>query len=291
MSVTAISWAMKRQVAKSTEKFVLVCLANYADEHGIAYPSIAALESDTAQDRKTVIRGLRALIEAGWIEDTGERAGVTKQIPVYRLRFDNSAKSGTVEDPPNSAESGTLSTPETSTKSGTVPRTEQFQISAETVPFFPGNSTVFPRKGSQKRYTEPSGTVIEPSGNQKKRAARAIDRPDDVPEQVWADFGALRRAKRAPLNETALAGIQREAAKAGVSLAEALAVCCQQGWQGFNAGWYANLRPRNSTGPPLGLTPSQQLQQTTIAGLTGRRTQPGTIDVDAHEVPAPSHLR
>ena len=35
-------------------------------------------------------------------------------------------------------------------------------------------------------------------------------------------------------------GIRREAAKAGIGLADALAYCCEAGWQGFNAGWYAD---------------------------------------------------
>ena len=49
----------------------------------------------------------------------------------------------------------------------------------------------------------------------------------------------MRKAKRAPLNDTALDGIRREAAKAGISLGCAVAACCEFGWQGFNAGWYA----------------------------------------------------
>lgn len=206
MSVHAISWAMKQPVARSSEKFVLVCLANYASESGLCYPSIAALESDTAQDRKTVIRGLQTLVADGWIEDTGKRTGATKQIPVYRIRFDNSPKNGSVE--------ASVDTPENSPKSGTVPKTEPSQFSDETVPFFPGNSTVFPRKQSQKRDTEPSETVIEPSLNRhtaeppsasppakrtKPRSALALDAlPDNWREKAaqqlpgWDHDGLFR---------------------------------------------------------------------------------------------------
>lgn len=67
-----------------------------------------------------------------------------------------------------------------------------------------------------------------------------IEKPDDVSSQVWQDFQRLRREKRAPLTDTAMAGIRREAVKAGVSMDAALACCCEAGWQGFNAGWYAN---------------------------------------------------
>jgi len=85
MSIHAISWVMKLDVARSSEKFLLVCLANYADESGIAYPSITTLCRDTAQDRKTIMSNLLRLIDVGLLEDTGRRVGDTGSIPVYRL--------------------------------------------------------------------------------------------------------------------------------------------------------------------------------------------------------------
>lgn len=74
----------------------------------------------------------------------------------------------------------------------------------------------------------------------RKRVSRskAVDRPDEVPESVWKDFQAIRLAKRSPLTETALSGIRREADKAGIDLASAIAFCCENGWQGFRAEWY-----------------------------------------------------
>lgn len=79
----------------------------------------------------------------------------------------------------------------------------------------------------------------------RKRAPRTpttapLTRPDRVPESVWQDFQALRAAKRAPLTDTALRGIEREAEKVGLTLEQALAYCCEAGWQGFNAGWFRN---------------------------------------------------
>ena len=41
------------------------------------------------------------------------------------------------------------------------------------------------------------------------------------------------------MTDTALAGVRREAEKAGVPLEAAIAYWCEAGWQGFNAGWYA----------------------------------------------------
>lgn len=77
-----------------------------------------------------------------------------------------------------------------------------------------------------------------PNGGEARK--RAVTRPADVSEQVWQDFQAIRKAKRAPLTDTALDGIAREAVKAGITLGAAIAFSCEQGWQGFNAGWYAD---------------------------------------------------
>ena len=88
---------------------------------------------------------------------------------------------------------------------------------------------------------EPVVTTPPDGGVPRKRSTpAAAARPDDVSEPVWQDFQRLRRERRAPLTDTALAGVRREAQKAGVSMEVAVAYCCEAGWQGFNAGWYAD---------------------------------------------------
>jgi len=58
-----------------------------------------------------------------------------------------------------------------------------------------------------------------------------------VDAQVIADFKRLRKQKRSAVTMTAMLSIQKEAAKAGLSLNDALLLCCARGWQGFNADW------------------------------------------------------
>ena len=72
----------------------------------------------------------------------------------------------------------------------------------------------------------------------KKETAIAVC-PINVEEAVWADFLALRKAKKAPVTVTALAGIKREADKANWSLARAITECVERGWTGFKAEWVA----------------------------------------------------
>lgn len=45
------------------------------------------------------------------------------------------------------------------------------------------------------------------------------------------------KARGAPLTPTALAGMEREVAKAGIDLPLAVQICAEKGWRGFNADW------------------------------------------------------
>jgi uncharacterized protein YdaU (DUF1376 family) len=72
----------------------------------------------------------------------------------------------------------------------------------------------------------------------------AVGRPDGCEESVWLDW--LRVRGRNPLTETAWAGMVSEAAKAGMTPAEAVRVCAERGWRGFRAEWLTrgdNARP------------------------------------------------
>lgn len=82
-----------------------------------------------------------------------------------------------------------------------------------------------------------------PEKKQKKpRKARTsfatVERPDDLPEQLWQDWLALRKAKRAPLNTTTINTFRAEAQKAGISFEEAVSFSVANGYQGFKADWY-----------------------------------------------------
>lgn len=63
-----------------------------------------------------------------------------------------------------------------------------------------------------------------------------------VDEQVAKEFLAIRKTKRAPLTEIALAGIRREAAGVGWTLDQTLRKCVERGWQGFEAAWVTDKK-------------------------------------------------
>ena len=82
--------------------------------------------------------------------------------------------------------------------------------------------------------------------------------PINVDEQIWSDFLALRKVKKAPMTVTALAGIKREADKAGWPLEKAIAECVARGWTGFKADWVADKN----------LSKTGQMNKTVMSGLT-----------------------
>lgn len=79
---------------------------------------------------------------------------------------------------------------------------------------------------------KPSKNHQEPSVSNKR--AR---KPAGVSDQVWSDFQEHRKAKRAPLTASAMSAIEREAAKAGWEIEDALTETMLRGWQGFKAKW------------------------------------------------------
>lgn len=98
---------------------------------------------------------------------------------------------------------------------------------------------------------EPRTSNQEPKINTKT--------PDGVSETVFQDFVKLRKGLKAPVTETALKGLQREATKAGISLQEVLELCCQNGWRGFKADWLKDKTQFKNSG---------DRNQSVMSGLT-----------------------
>jgi uncharacterized protein YdaU (DUF1376 family) len=76
--------------------------------------------------------------------------------------------------------------------------------------------------------------------NQQKTTTKTtstLEKPSEVSDQIWEDFLTLRKAKKAPVNQTVLNLIKSQADKAGWSLESALSECVARGWVGFKADW------------------------------------------------------
>lgn len=200
MSVEAISWAFQQPIQHSSAKFVLVAMANHAGQDMLCWPSAAHLASQTSQDRKTVQANLLRLREWGYLVDTGERRGTTKQVIVYQLK--------TPENGPVTTPRTTPEVADNTTENGPVEHPQNRNTSTdERGPFFPPNRPVFPHKEAQfspetgpktghgtiRNHQEPSRNPVEA---RKPTGTRLPDNWTPTPEDV--EFCRTQRPDLSP---------------------------------------------------------------------------------------------
>lgn len=129
MSLDATIWAWKAEVESSTQRLILLSLADRAGEDHKCYPSIMRMVKDTKMNRKTIIKVLDDLEQKALIKFTGSIVG--NGVKVYQLlgvvgREDEqtSTKKGTRGKNGTSTNLGTGSNIGTSTENGTSTSTE-----------------------------------------------------------------------------------------------------------------------------------------------------------------------
>jgi hypothetical protein len=85
VSIDATRWAWAAPVNNSSQRLVLLSLADRAGEEHTAWPSMERLASDTVLNLKTVKKVVTELIELGLILDTGKRTGPTGRVRILEL--------------------------------------------------------------------------------------------------------------------------------------------------------------------------------------------------------------
>jgi len=234
--VMAACWPLQMP---ASAKAVLISLADQANDDGVCWPSIGTVAQRTCLSERTV----RSAI--GWLQDGG-----------FLARDMQSGRT----------------TKYTLTPANVAPLQHLHPCKSRTPT--PAAFAPPPANAAPPLYI----TVIEPSVEPSKKRTRErshVDCPADVPAQVWSDWLRVRTAKRAGgVTLTALAGVQREAQAAGLTLAQALAVCCERSWAGFRADWYANTRPQPRASPAdVRDAEMARFMGQLTGGLAGRRTE------------------
>jgi uncharacterized protein YdaU (DUF1376 family) len=77
----------------------------------------------------------------------------------------------------------------------------------------------------------------------KRESATVVACPPDVSQQIWGDWVALRKSKKAPITQTVLNGAIAEAKILGWPLEKFLAEWCSRGSQGLKAEWIVKPNP------------------------------------------------
>ncbi|MDP3251304.1 MAG: helix-turn-helix domain-containing protein [Hydrogenophaga sp.] len=188
-----------------TSLLMLLAIADFADDEGNAYPSVTTLAEKCRMKQRNAQVILSALRESGELVVRSNEG--PKGTNTYRV---------------------TLATPGVQS-SAPLQGNAPLQRNASTGAKECANRV-------QHSAPKPSMNHQEPPICSKRAEVRC---PGGVDAKVWEDFLTVRKAKRAPLTATALDGIAGEAIKAGMTLTDALAMCCARGWQSFKAEWVA----------------------------------------------------
>lgn len=221
------------------QKCVLMALADRANDAGQAWPSIAWLGEWTCFGRTAVIEALKGLESLGLItmaRSTGRNNQCQMNLDRAAELSSQTASTGPME---GQLEGANPSATRTSPPDEPVRQTDTHPSATRT--------TTRPPDGPTRPPDGPdtSLNINKTSKKTKEKRVTAPAQPDlfevaGVSPELLADYMAVRKAKKAvPFTATALNVMKREADKAGLTVAEAMTVCCEAGWQGFNAGWYA----------------------------------------------------
>lgn len=248
MSLKASAWAWCVPVEKASERLVLLALADRADDKGYCYPSVKDICERTSLDRKAVFRALSTFSDRG-VVTVQKRKGVHANS--YTLAVDCPFLCST--------EIGT-------SPNGNDPKEEQ--------PLSPNGTDHCPQMGTTivpKREQEP---INEPINNQsitsredappKARAKKGegwkkwikVEKPAEVPDDLWKQFGEIRALKKMALTERAFDLLRSEGEKAHMTLLQVVETCCGNGWAGFKASWLTRMggstyrKPQNVTQTP-----------------------------------------
>ena len=280
MSIALMTMARKTALP-TNEKFVLMALADWADDNGTnCWPSVYELSEYLTCSERTVQRLLRELEEGGWIAVVGNHQGggtsrnyalnipkmdAASQVEHARREAEKERRRRERKSERNPFTEGCQSvtpvklTPVTTTTQGVTTTTSRgdtgVTLSTIDPPYIHQRST---NGVSASAPTTPAKPA--PAAKPKPAKPAGIAQPDGVCPQVWADFLQVRKAKRSPLTATALAGIEREADKAGIGLQQALEVCCESGWAGFKAEWHANRQTGAASAQGRGQAGRKQAQ-------------------------------
>ena len=94
---------------------------------------------------------------------------------------------------------------------------------------------------SEGNATQDTVHITQDTVNKKR--ATSVACPPDVSQQIWSDWVALRKSKKAPITQTVLNGAVSEAKILGWPLEKFLAEWCSRGSQGLKAEWIVKPNP------------------------------------------------
>lgn len=202
-----------------TPKLVMLAMADWCnDAGGSLHPSMPAIAKKACVSESQARRTVHGLIEQGFLSVVGNiNGGNPGQSRHYQVNISKIT-------PCMDATPSTSATPSIDARRPLAPMRETPSMDARD-----------PLHPCKPNHQEPPLTT-----NRTTNTPRAMLASMEVFDPVAADWILLRKQKKAAITQTALDGIKREADKAGISMQDALRICCERGWSGFKSDWVAD---------------------------------------------------
>ena len=220
MSMRLMVQAMNCKVGNPARKLVLLKLADNANDDGICFPSYQYIADKCEMTRRSAINHIEYLIKMGLVSKKERKNKDGSISNFYFLHLEQGS--------------------------------ENFALGGENISL---GSENFALGGSEKFAPITSHSlepVNEPKKTTQKSESEILLERFGITGQLAKDFIAHRKTKRGAISETQLNRLQKQADKAGISICEAVEICIERNWQGFNASWDwrdEKLRPNS---PHLG---------------------------------------
>ena len=209
------------------QKLVLAGISTFTDSTGKGWPSVATIAARCSMAVRTVQRHIAALVSLGYLDRiyrTG-RAAVTR----VKLGVTTPAKLAPTPPPNWHPESAIESINEITA-----------QPAAPVVTENPASAAIAVFESTTTEVTD-HAPVVDVVAD-----LPVVDNPmASVPAALLDDFGIVRRAKKkaAVVTRTEAVVFASEAAKAGMTVAQAVETCIMHGWSRFESAWMPAAAP------------------------------------------------
>ena len=218
MSMRLMVQAMNCKVGNPARKLVLLKLADNANDDGICFPSYQYIADKCEMTRRSAINHIEYLIKMGLVSKKERKNKDGSISNLYFLHLEQGS--------------------------------ENFALGGENISLGSENFALGGSENISPRTSHSLEPVNEPKKTTQKSESEMLLERFGISGQLAKDFITHRKAKKAPITETAMNGFLREANKVRLSVAESVAISIERNWQGFKATWYLKDKELQSIKQP-----------------------------------------
>lgn len=220
--------ALKTKVGNPLRKLVLIKLADNASDTGECWPSYRHIADQCEISRRSVMNHVKQLEQEGFLKREYRKGEKGNSSNIFHLSITKAEQQKAGEY--------------------TAPPSEPAAPSSE-------SAALPPSESAAPRTSHSIEPVNEPLNNKPKKSRKEVfdfsSWPAMPTEQTLNDWIAMRKDKKAKLNQTAINRLAKhlhDAVNAGFSVEDCIATCATRGWVGFEAKWLINagVSPTNA---------------------------------------------